>query len=183
MIIACLGWGSLVWDPRQLPIQRRWFEDGPFARVEFSRQSGDGRITLVIDQEAAPLRLFWAQMELSDIQSAREALRDREGITTKEWQRLIGVWQTGDQSPPSMPHVPAWAAARGVDAAIWTALGPKFRDEDRRPTVDEVLIYLDGLTGTKRENAERYVRRAPPQIDSLYRKRIESELGWRYEAA
>ena len=39
MKIACLGWGSVIWDPRALPIQREWFKDGPFAPVEFTRQS------------------------------------------------------------------------------------------------------------------------------------------------
>jgi hypothetical protein len=39
----------LIWDPRELPIRREWFDDGPLLRVEFTRQSNNGRITLLLE--------------------------------------------------------------------------------------------------------------------------------------
>ena len=88
--IACLGWGSLIWDPRGLPIRREWFKDGPFAPVEFTRQSSDGRMTLVIDPRATPTRLLWAHMLPAEPSVAREALRDRESIPRADWLSRIG---------------------------------------------------------------------------------------------
>lgn len=125
MIIACLGWGSLVWDPGNLPIRRIWFADGPFARVEFTRRSSDGRVTLVIDSTATPVRLMWAQMTSGNVDGAREALREREQITAKDWTPLIGSWVRGQADPDSICGLSRWAEARGIDCAIWTALGQK----------------------------------------------------------
>lgn len=178
MRIACLGWGSLIWDPRALPIQREWFKDGPFAPIDFTRQSSDGRMTLVIDTSAARVRLLWAEMLSGDLKSAKEALREREGITGADWSSRIGAWQGGESAPATIPDLARWAEALGLDAVIWTALGPKFSGEDRSPTADEVITYLQGLTGTQRENAKRYIEAAPRQIDTDYRRRIEAALGW-----
>jgi hypothetical protein len=182
MIIACLGWGSLIWDPGTLPVQREWFADGPFAPVEFTRQSSDGRITLVIDRTAAPVRLLWAQMTTTELIQAREALRDREQITAKDWSALIGSWQQGDAAPNAIVGLPTWAAVRSVDAVIWTALGPKFKgkEEGQSPSAEEVITHLNTLTGPKRDHAKQYIVCAPRQIDTEYRRRIESALGWSF---
>ena len=46
------------------------------------------------------------------------------------------------------------------------------------PTKEEVIGYLDALTGSDRTEAEEYVRLAPRQIVTAYRVAIEAELGW-----
>lgn len=180
--IACLGWGSLIWDPRDLPIRREWFKDGPFAPVEFTRQSSDGRMTLVIDSDAAPLRILWAQMTSVDPSEAITALCKREDIVERNCDSRIGSWRQGDTAPVNIPDLPAWADARGLDAVVWTALGPRFKGEDRSPSVDEVIGYLRALTGPIRDHAREYIERAPRQIDTKYRREIEAALGWRHRS-
>src|SRR5437762_2325747 len=106
MTIACLGWGSLIWDQRSLPIQREWFKDGPFMPVEFTRQSTDGRMTLVVEPTAAPVRVLWAVMLSADLRAAKEALRDREGICGTDWSSRVGFWQEGEPTPPTFVDLP-----------------------------------------------------------------------------
>jgi hypothetical protein len=178
MRIACLGWGSLVWDPRELSIRREWFTDGPFVPVEFTRQSSDGRMTLVIDPLATPLRVLWAHMVAVDLPVAVRALCNREGITEENCSSRIGSWKRGDVPPGSIPGLPAWAEAHELDAVVWTALGPRFEKKDRSPSADEVIAYLHGLRGPVREHAKQYIERAPRQIDTDYRRQIEAAFGW-----
>ncbi len=59
MKIACLGWGSLVWEPGDLQVQKVWFEDGLFLPLEFIWQSQNGRITLVINKSERIVRSLW----------------------------------------------------------------------------------------------------------------------------
>ena len=173
--IACLGWGSLIWDPRNLPIRRYWFDDGPLIPLEFARLSMDGRITLVIVPDARPVRSLWALMDSDSLKHAIEQLRLREGTTKKH----IGVWSRKGLCRDSIPGLCEWAHARNIDSVIWTKLPPKPKGKDNRPpSVEDVLRHLQALTGTARDAAEEYVRRAPRQIDTDYRRRIEAELHW-----
>lgn len=178
-VIACLGWGSLVWDPRELPIHRKWFVDGPFIQVEFLRKSSDGRITLVLDPSAEPVRSLWTIMDSSDINTAREALRKREGIP-KENSKDIRSWSQGEPEPdPALIHnLKKWAESHGVRSVIWTALPAKFDKKNDAATCEQIIEYLSGLRGTKRDNAERDIRLAPRQIDTHYRRQIEAALHW-----
>jgi hypothetical protein len=159
-MIACLGWGSLVWDPKELPIHRDWFRDGPFVSAEFARQSEDGRITLVLHPTAIPVRALWAIMDCTTLEDAREALRKRERIHSKN-RDDIDDWTQGQADPEAISGLAHWAGSIGVSSAVWTALPPKFDNQDRPPNEQEVVDYLRGLRGRLREAAEEYVRRTP----------------------
>jgi hypothetical protein len=181
MKIACLGWGSLVWDPRGLPIEGQWLEDGPLAPVELLRQSDDGRITLVIEPSAMPITLLWANMGSIDLRQAKQALGEREGIPLSLRDSRIGQWQRGGVATDSIQDLPAWAEERNLGAVIWTALGPKFDGRVAKPSLEQVVGYLRGLSGKKRSRAKEYIRCAPRQIDTEYRRGIEASLGWSHQ--
>ena len=178
-MIAFLGWGSLVWDAGALPIHRQWHTDGPYVRAEFLRQSNNGRLTLVLAQAAGPVRSLWATFDGSDLAQAREALRSREGIPTKTFHKSIGSWSRGDPNPECILDIEPWAVSRGIESVVWTALPPKFNDQDGVvPSVDQAVAYLSNLTGQTRDLAEQYIRQAPQQVDTTYRRKFEAALGW-----
>ncbi len=115
-------------------------------------------------------------MDGEDLQEARVRLQEREGVSNREY---IGSWTRGDGDSPSLQGLAEWAFTRNIDAVVWTALPPKFdKRNGRLPTEDEVIAYLQALRGAKRDEAERYIRLAPRQIDTAYRRRIEAELNW-----
>ena len=178
-LIACLGWGSLVWDPRELPVRGKWFRDGPFLPIEFARESDDGRMTLVFVSDTFPLvRSLWALMSTTNLARAREALRSREGVLKKNAERHIAHWSGGKVESPVVRRIAEWSKGLKIGTVIWTNLPPKFHKDERVPSVDEVVAHLDSLPHEKRKNAERYVRMTPRQIDTNYRRIIQARLGW-----
>ncbi|AZD98626.1 hypothetical protein [Pseudomonas chlororaphis] len=177
--IACLGWGSLIWDStRKFAVQEPWHEDGPLVPVEFARQSQDGRITLVLVETAKPVHSLWAIVEVADFSSAVKALCYRENIPEKNIEKHVCRWSLGQSSPGLIPELSEWASAHDVTHVVWTGLPPKFNGVETTPSGEQVLEYLEKLSGETREKAEQYVRSAPRQIDTEYRRRIEAGLQW-----
>lgn len=180
MKIACIGWGSLVWNQGDLPIQGMWLNDGPFLPIEFARQSQDNRITLVCVPRMPLVQSLWARLISTDLSEACEALRKREGISLKRVNQDIGIWvrHQSIQNNEITILIDSWGAELDLDAAIWTNLPAKFRGVNRVPSAEEVVSHLSNLTNQTRQTAEQYVRMAPRQIRTNYRKHIENELNW-----
>ena len=85
MKIAVLAWGSLVWDPRQLPYDGTWQRGGPILPIEFSRVARDARLTLVVDpNDGHDVVTRFTMSRRTDLGDAVADLRDREG-TIRKW--------------------------------------------------------------------------------------------------
>jgi hypothetical protein len=185
MNIACLGWGSLIWKPDSLLINRYWFDDGPFLPVDFLRQSNDGRLTLVVDQAHGTIcRTLWALMSTQDLNVAKESLRIREGISTENSGTFISsVLVDENVNDPIKLTIKEWAHSLKLNAVIWTNLPSKFNNRNNTaPDEQQAVDYLRALDINKRQTAEEYVRRTPQQIDTKYRRRFEAEFGWNFIA-
>ncbi|MDI1236390.1 MAG: hypothetical protein PSV26_02775 [Polaromonas sp.] len=179
--IACLGWGSLIWKPGELPIFDGWKTDGPMLPVEFARESGGQRITLVICDNVDPVRTCWTLLEAKDIGTAMSTLASREGISDKRVAMDIGYCDlsTGMHHGLRANDIAAWAAGHELDGVVWTNLPCGFKNSRHiLPTGDQVVSYLQGLTGQAMDDAREYIERAPLQISTAYRSQISKELGW-----
>lgn len=190
--IACLGWGSLVWDPRDLPCRGDWHSDGPLLPIEFARASGGAKksdpaekITLVICPDTPRVRTYWTLLDAADIQTARERLAVREYEDAKRYPDWIktntGFWEraTGKSHGLEADTIAAWASAVGLAGVVWTNLPFGFKtSRGVMPNGADVVGFLRALDAAKQPEAEGYVRQAPSQIDTPYRRLIERELGW-----
>lgn len=174
MTVACLGWGSLIWDPGKLPVHGEWLEDGPMLPLEFARESKDGRMTLVIVEQGAPVTTLWAELDVANIKEAVWALVEREEA---EWIGSIGRWPLDDRPHRFSAEIGAWAQGKGLDGVVWTDLKAGFRpDRAWVPTLEEVVSHLSSLTGEARKKAAHYLFNAPTQIATPYRPELQRLL-------
>ncbi len=153
--------------------------DGPTLPLEFARESRDRRITLVVCEGAPSITTLWAGLDVSDLDTAKQAQAAREGVSTGNIRHSIGWWTpAGNSQHPGAAAITDWAAARHFAGVVWTALKPKFGKVNRIPAEDEVVGHLSRRQGAERDIAEEYVRLAPRQIVTPYRMAIEKALGW-----
>lgn len=183
MTIACLAWGSLVWNPGELSIEGDWNTDGPSVRVEYLRQSKDGRLTLVLDSSAAAVPALWAKMRDADLPSSIDSLARREGIGPRSTSKFIGRWSIGEPEPELIGGLADWAEVHSIEHAVWTALPPLFDGQLFTATEEQALNYIRGLTGDVKESAEQYIRRTPHQVRTRYRQTFEESLNWTPQVA
>lgn len=177
MKIACIAWGSLIWEPGPLKLASDWMPGGPMLPLEFVRDSDDSaELALVLHAPAPLMPTYWARLDAASLDAAREMLRRREKIRPEYPQ-----WVGSIPNPHGAEHeaIGTWMRAQELDAVVWTAVPAKFaKVGERAPSAHEAVAFLAGLEGEQRAKAEEYVRRIPAEIRTLYRSLIEERLGW-----
>ena len=177
MRIAIIGWGALIWDPRDLPREGIWQDDGPDLRIEFSRISKDGRLTLVIDpSDGSPVRTKYVLSPRTSLDDAIEDLRSREGTSTRwiGWVNVVGGTSSNkDWRDQIHVHstIACWSKEKRFEGAVWTALLPNFKKElQKQFTINNALCYLKKLPENVRREALRYIKNAPACVQTRLRE-------------
>ncbi|HZP69875.1 MAG TPA: hypothetical protein VFB29_08025 [Pseudolabrys sp.] len=191
MRIALLAWGSLVWNRGDLAIANAFEPNGPVLPIEFSRISGDGRLTSVIDEAVgAACATHAASSPFDELDLALQNLWIREGprgeklpLDVRQHGRVGFIdCRSGHASAKALerhPHavetIAAWAAERGYDAAIWTALDSNFSDRAGEPfCVEAAVRYLETRDTATLEKALTYIRRAPAEVQTPLRAAVDA---------
>ncbi len=190
--IAVVGWGSLIWDPRGLPLRSPWQPDGPALPVEFTRVAADGRLTLGLRDGVVDVQTLWAVMSGGQLEAARSQLAqrertvpdrigclDRRGRGCLDSLDSIGGVGPGVGNEDLVRRLASWLTDRQLEAVIWTALPPNFEERAGLAlSVGAAVSYLEHVSDEVRRSAEQYVRRAPAQVRTDLRRGLERVLGW-----
>lgn len=188
MKIAILGWGSLIWQPKQLEFDKAfgWLTDGPILPIEFARISKDGRLTLVITKNGSEVQTLYTISNYEILDEAVLNLAVREG----SGRRSIGSYnKTTNQFSPAgflfKQNILDWITETDIDAIIWTNLGENWNIKNEKGDVirqiqpENRIDYLNELKENTSALAEEYIRKIPIQIKTKYRTLIEQQLNWK----
>ncbi|WP_291100943.1 MULTISPECIES: hypothetical protein [unclassified Flavobacterium] len=189
MKIAILGWGSLIWQPKELKFDTNvgWKENGPVLPIEFARISKDGRLTLVITPNGTEVPTLYSVSSFDSLDLAVSNLVLREGTSEK----YIGYYDKSKDVifPIDFPikekdNIKNWIQTTDFDGVIWTNLPENWDIKENKVVIKTIdpndrLEYLQNLKGNQSALAEEYIRNTPKQIDTTYRKQIIEVLGWK----
>jgi len=130
------------------------------------------------------VKVLWAELEVCTVAQARDNLAAREDIPAENITRDVGLWLNDAEHLLHVSCIKAWALGKGIDAVVWTALPSRYANRlGRVPTETEAIAHLRSLSGAARGSAKEYVWRAPAQIATPYRQRIETALGWCHDGS
>lgn len=169
MNIAVICWGSLFWDKGSLKTKGDWKIDGPELLLEFSRISSYGkskeRVTLVLDESGEKCVTYWDLMEASDLKTARNNLRDREGTVTDDIHTYVR-----DQNPLSATalQMDLWLNQHPeINAVVWTGLESNWEKlRNVKFSKDEFVQYLESKKNTIAKINE-YFSQIPEQSQTV----------------
>lgn len=186
MKIAIIGWGSLVWDPRELNTEGKWLHDGPKLPLEFARISSDLRLTLVIRPKSKWVKTLYINSADSDLKSAISNLQEREkcpNINSIGYYNFLDKTKNIKRIPEEIEReLSMWNEVKKYDAVIWTDLGQNFKDKSQMEfNVHNLKIHLAGLKSNEYQLATEYILNAPSQIKTNFRKQIEDFIKLRNE--
>lgn len=183
MKIAILGWGSLVWDPRDLQLAAPFELAGPNLPIEFCSVSKNQRLTLIIDEAFGTLcQTYAACSACTELDAAVENLRLREGMSSAADVGFVEV-ATQERSrtaierhPHAVETIADWALNSSYDAAIWTALQSHFESRTREPfSVNAAMRFLENLEQYDPEafaRALEYISCAPEATQTPVREAV-----------
>lgn len=191
MRIAVLAWGSLIWDSRELAVVSGFEAAGPCVRLEFSRISRDGRLTLVLDEEHGQSCVTYAALSANNsLDDALQNLWNREGFPDEKlpedvrahgrtgWVDILSdthSQRATERHPRAVAAIKDWAKENNYTAAIWTALGSNFHDSGKAAepfSVDAAIRYLDRRDKLSFARALHYIWSAPPEVDTPLRRAV-----------
>ena len=132
-MIVYLAWGSLYWNPDNLPIVYWKPTDMEFP-LEFSRVSdkGKGRLTLVIDEKNGSKNKIWySETHLKNVDQAINALKKREKTVVKNiaYINLKSKKERVSNTPKYLVEmIKKWAIENNITTVIWTDLASNWED-------------------------------------------------------
>ncbi len=182
---AVLAWGSVVSDPWDLQVAAEFAPNGPLLPIEFCRVSGDGRLTLALDETfGAVCTTYSAPSAIQSLDGAIENLRLRERVPDGSEVRFVEPASDKQSDiamqrhPKAVAAIAAWAESNGYDAAIWAALKSNFDEPDKGGElfpVTAAIRYLETLESrdaAKFAQALAYIRNAPVEVETPVRDEV-----------
>lgn len=156
MIIYYIAWGSLLWNFKSLRIETEWTKSNIKFPLNFSRisDSGQGRLTLVIDKNGELNNVYYAKTTFSNLNTAIQKLKTREKTSTKNIGFInipSNTFRTSLLDDKKIHELINFAKKNKIDGLIWTEIPPNFNEVIGKPYSKESAIeYIESKHDNKK---------------------------------